>query len=93
MDFAPFGTSEWRFGRFCAESASFCELPSHQEQVTEGEEREEMRAVLLQSPLAGFYVAELALDNQERMLNPGPHLRIDPLDLLIQLTALWEPCA
>jgi len=50
-----------------------------------------MRPVLRQSPVAGFHVAELALEDPERMPDLGPHLRDDPVDLLIefvQFTAL-----
>jgi len=67
------------------------EPPSHQEQLSEGEQREQMRPVLRQPAVAGFHMAELALEDPEWMLDLSPHLRDDPVDLfveLIQLTAL-----
>ena len=33
-------------------------------------------------------MAELALEDAERMLNLGPHLRDDPVDLLVELVQL-----
>ena len=63
----------------------------HQEQVTECEERDEIRPVLGEPPVAGFHVGKLALEDPERMLNLDPHLFDDPVDLfveIIQLTAL-----
>lgn len=50
-----------------------------------------MRPVLRQTLVAGFNVVELALEDPERMLDLGPSLRDDPVDLfvdLIQLIAL-----
>jgi hypothetical protein len=54
-----------------------------------------MRPVLGEAPVAGFDMAKLALEVSEWMLNLGPHLRNDPIDLLvvlIQFTALGSLC-
>lgn len=47
-----------------------------------------MRPVLGKAPVAGFNMAELALEDPERMLNLGPHLRDDPIDLFVELVQL-----
>jgi len=47
---------------FRAELSSCHQPPSHQEQVAEREQGEEMRAVLGEAPVAGLHVTELALD-------------------------------
>lgn len=44
--------------------------------------------VLGGAQVAGFHLAELALEDPERMLELGPYLRDDPVDLLIQFTTL-----
>ena len=52
-----------------------------------------MRPVLGEALVTSFHMADLALDDSQRMLNLGPHLRDDPIDLfveLIKLTALWS---
>ena len=38
--------------------------------------------------VAGLHVAELALEDPKRMLDLGPHLRDDPIDLLVELVQL-----
>lgn len=89
--FALFGPPEQQFWRFWADFAPCCEPPVHQEQVTECEERDEIRPVLGEPPVAGFHVGKLALEDPERMLNLDPHLFDDPVDLfveIIRLTAL-----
>lgn len=48
-----------------------------------------MRPVLGEAPVAGFHMAELALEDPERMLNLGPHLRDDPIDLFVELLDLF----
>ena len=47
-----------------------------------------MRPVLRQAPVAGFDMAELALEDPERMLNLSPYLRDDAVDLLVDLIQL-----
>ena len=63
----------------------------NKKQVAKGEQRKELRAVLGETTVAGLDVSELALDHPEGMLNPGPHLGDDPVDVFIdrmQFTAL-----
>ena len=48
-----------------------------------------MRPGLGEAPVAGFHMAELALEDPERMLNLGPHLRDDPIDLFVELLDLF----
>ena len=52
--------------RFRADSSSCHQLSSHEEQVAE---REELGAVLGQPAVAGLHLAELALDDPERVLD------------------------
>ena len=68
------------------------QLSSNKEQVAKGEQREELRAVLGQPTVTGLHVSELALDDPEGMLDLGPHLGDDPVDVFvdgIELAALW----
>ena len=83
--FALFGPPERRFSRFQADSALCREPLSHQEQVAECEEREQWRPVLRQTSVVGFHVAELALEDLERMRDLGPHIRDDPVDPFVEL--------
>lgn len=73
---------------------SSCLQPSSdKEQFAERKQGEQLRLVLCEAPVAGVHVSELALDQPERMLNPGPRLDDDPVDLLVdefELTALWH---
>lgn len=50
-----------------------------------------MRPVLSKPRVAGLHVAELALEDSERMLDLGPHLRDDPVDLFVDLIQLTPP--
>ena len=69
---------------FRAELSSCHQPPSHQEQVAEREQGEEMRAVLGEAPVAGLHVTELALDDAEGMLDLGPDHRDAPIDLRVE---------
>lgn len=71
---------ERRSGGFRTDSPSCHQPPSHQEQVAECEQREELRAVLGQPPVAGLHVAELALDHPKWMLDLRPDHRDDAVD-------------
>ena len=72
-----------RFGRLQTDSSSRQQSPSDQEQVAEREQREELGAVLGEPPVAGLYIAELPLEDAERVLDLGPHHGDDPVDLLV----------
>src|SRR6056297_3109546 len=69
MDFGAETPLSGRHGRSRTDSASCQQLSSHQEQVAEGKEREELCPVLGQPAIAGLYVAELTLDHTEGMLD------------------------
>jgi hypothetical protein len=58
--------SAWR-GGFRTDSSSCHQPPSHEKQVAEREEREELGAVLGKALVAGLHVAELALEDSEGM--------------------------
>lgn len=47
-----------------------------------------MRPVLRQTPVAGFHMAELALEDPEWVLDLGPYLRDDLVDLVVELIQL-----
>ena len=64
-DFSGSGLPLRRFGGFRTDSSLCHQLSSHQEQVAERKQREQLGTVLGQSPVAGLYVAELALDDAE----------------------------
>ena len=68
-DFVAFGPPFPRYGSFRADSCSYHQPSSHQEQVAEREQREELGAVLGQPTIAGLHVTELALDHAERVVN------------------------
>ena len=55
-----------------ADSASCQQPPSDDEQVAEGEQREELRPVLGEAAVAGLEIPELALEHAEGMLDPRP---------------------
>jgi hypothetical protein len=62
-----------------------------QEQVAEREQSEQLGPVFGEAPVAGLYVAELALENPERVFDLGAHHGDDPIELLvdgIELAAL-----
>ena len=73
-----------RFALFRADSSSCHQPPSHQEQVAEREQREELGAVLGQPPGAGLQMAELAFDHPERMLDACPHHGDDAVGPLVE---------
>ena len=62
-----------RSGGSRADSPSGPQLPSHQEQVAERKQREELSTVLDHPPVAGLHVAELAFDDPEGMLDLRAH--------------------
>ncbi len=68
-DFGVSGRPQGRSAGFRTDSSSRHQLPSHQEQVAEREQREELGAVLGEAAVAGLYVTELALDDAEGMLD------------------------
>ena len=79
-----------RPGRFRADSSSCHQLPSDQKQVAEREQGEELGAVFGQAAVAGLHMAELALENAERMLDLCPDHRDDAVGPFVegmQLTA------
>ena len=78
-DFAGSGPPLGRFGGFRAGQSSCHQPSSHQKQVTECEQREELCAVLGEAPVTGLHMADLALDDAERMLYLGPDLRDDAI--------------
>ena len=53
-------------------SASCQQPPSDQEQVAEGEQREQLRPVLRKATITGLEIPELALEHAEGMLDPSP---------------------
>ena len=55
-----------RSGGFRADASPCHQLSSHQEQVAEREQREELSPVLGQPAIAGLHVAKLALDDADR---------------------------
>lgn len=63
--------------RFRADSSSCHQLSPYQKQVAEGEQREELGAVLGEAAVAGLHMAKLAFDDKAGMLDPGPHLGDD----------------
>ena len=63
------GPPQRRFGNCRVDSSSCHQPPSDPEQVAEREQREEVGAVLGEAATAGPHVAELALDEAERMLD------------------------
>ena len=67
-----------------ADSASCKQPPSDEEQVAEGEQGEELRAVLGEATVAGLEVPELALEHPERVFDARPHLGDDPVDVFVQ---------
>ena len=71
IDLARFGAAEGSVERLRADSFSCHQLPPHKKQVAEREQREDMRAVLRETAVAGVEVTELALDHAERMLDAG----------------------
>jgi len=78
------GPPFWRFGVFWAISPLCHKLYSHQKQVSKREQREELGAVLGETPVAGLHVTELALDDLEGMLDLAPDHRDDALDPLVE---------
>ena len=51
---------------------------THHPEIRRGEQGRQLRRVLRQSPVPHLHVPELALHHPERMLHPGPHLRLHP---------------
>jgi len=68
VDFSIFGPPEWLVAAFQADSSSCHQSPAHQEQLAEGEQREQLGAVLGEAPVAGLHVAELAFDHPELLI-------------------------
>jgi hypothetical protein len=61
-----------------------CQQPSSdEEQVAEGEQREELGTVLGQTPVSGLEIPELTLEHPEGMLAPWTHPGEDPVDVLV----------
>jgi hypothetical protein len=67
------------------DSGSSHQLPSLEEQVAEGEQGEELRAVLREAAVAGRELPELALGHLEGMLDAAADIGDEPVDVLIQM--------
>lgn len=81
----------WPFRGCEADSSSCRQPPSHQEQVAEGEEREQLGAVLGEAAISALHVTELALDDPEGLRDLGADHRDDAVDPFVEgvkLTAL-----
>jgi len=81
--FCVFELPQRRFRGFWTDSSSCKQPSSNQKQVAERKQREELRTVFGQPTVAGLHMAELALENAERMLDLGAHHGDDPVDLLV----------
>lgn len=85
-DFVAFGPPDRRFCRLWADSSS-CHQPSaHQEEVAEREQGEELGTVLGEAAVAGLHTTELAFDDAEGMLDPGPDHGDDAIDPFVEGT-------
>src|SRR6056297_2757364 len=82
-DFAVSRPPCWQSVRFRTDSFSCHQPPSDQEQVSEGEQREELGAVLGEPAIACLHVAKLPLEDAERMLDLGPDHRNDAIAPLV----------
>ena len=60
------------------------QFAAHHPQIRQREQRNQVRNVLFQPSVAHLHVAELALDDPKRMLDLGPHARLELLDLVDQ---------
>src|SRR6056297_3386303 len=83
VDFAWYGAAEGPKWVLQTDSALCHQLPSHEEQVAEGEKREELGAVLGQPPVAGLQITELALEHAEWMLEPGTDHGDNAVDVVV----------
>ena len=72
VDFGVSPGSDGRDRRPRADSASCQEPLSDEEEVAEGEQREELRPVLGEAAITGLEIPELALEHPEGMLDPRP---------------------
>lgn len=66
---ASSGSQYLRFGRFWADSSSCHQPASRRGQVAEREQGEELGAVIGEAAVACLHMAELPLDDPERMLD------------------------
>jgi len=72
------------FTRFRADSSSCHQLSSHHEQIAEREQREELSPVFGEAVVSRLHMAELAFDDTEGMLDPGPHLGDDAVGAFLK---------
>ena len=84
VDFRVFGRLNGPDRRPRADSASCQQPSSDEEQVAEGQQREELRAVLCEATGSGLEISELALEHPERVFDARPHLGDDPVDVFVQ---------
>ena len=70
------------------DSAACDQRSSDEEQVAEGEQSEQLRPIPCQQAIPGLHVAELAIDDPERMFNLGSDHGGDPVGLLVA-SRLW----
>ena len=83
------GTPPERF-RACSALANPHGVTHHPE-VRQGEQGHQLYRVLCQSPVPHLHVPELAFHHPERMLHPGPHLRLHPFRQRHRRSRLEQP--
>jgi hypothetical protein len=81
-----------RLGLFDPFQAHSCprhhQIMTRHPQIGQRKQRGNLRRIFLKTPVAGFHVAELALDDPKGMFDLGPNARLELLGFVQQLTEL-----
>ena len=72
------------FARFRADLSTCHQPPSHEDQVAEREQGEDLGAVLGKAPISGLHMAELALADADCMFDLRPHHGDNSVDALVE---------
>jgi hypothetical protein len=81
----------WHHTRLRAEPSSFHQLSSTQKQIPEREQRKEQGPVLGEAAAPSLYMAKLAYNHTEGMLDPGPHLGDDAVGAFVKCMQIAAP--